>query len=285
MKKSTPASTGNVWDDAKQTPEEICVPAEAPYDLPQPDDIAQDIFAVAEAVAGRPQAPKSTSNADFDLEGLMTDFPTATELERFVFDQTGIVLSLKGRANKLKYQTAMDALNGVAIDAKFIGSENPYLDKVDMVPEEPMPPIPPRDKDLPPENEMQNYFFSPFVPHPDPDYRALGKKCHCTFRKYNDGTISYEINGPWEKKEVGSKIDKYGRTRPEIIKWIGAATGEQMVQREDGTLTPVGRRLRTMMQSMRINAGNIWDTFVDRDFGQFNQEAIVDPWGTDTRRD
>ena len=279
MKKSTAATPANVWDEPQQQtaePEELCVPPESPTD-------ADEIFAVAEAIAGKPQLPKSTSNADFDLEGLMTDFPTATELERFVFDQTGIVLSLKGRANKLKYQTAMDALNGVDIDPKFMGSENPYLDRIDMVPEEPMPPIPDRDKSLPPENEMQNYFFSPFVPHPDPEYRALGKKCHCTFRKYNDGTISYEINGPWEKKEVGSKIDKYGRTRPEIIKWIGAATGEQMVQREDGTLTPTGRRLRTMMQSMRINAGNIWDTFVDRDFGQFNQEAIVDPWGTDIR--
>jgi hypothetical protein len=38
-----------------------------------------------------------------------------------------------------------------------------------------------------------------------------------------------------------------------------------------------------MMQAQRINAGNIWDTFVDRDFGQFNSEAIVDPWGTDIR--
>jgi hypothetical protein len=229
-------------------------------------------------------APPVGSNAgEYDMDGLMTDFPTAKELERFVFDETGIVLNLKGRANKLKYQTAMDALNGETIDAKFIGDNNPYIDKTDMVPVEPMPPIPDRDPGLPPFEEVQNYFFSPFVPHPDPDFRAVGKKCHCTFRKYTDGTISYEINGPWEQKETGTKIDKYGRERPEIIKWIGAATGEQMVQREDGTLTPVGRRLRTMMQAQRINAGNIWDTFVDRDFGQFNSEAIVDPWGTDTR--
>ena len=240
-----------------------------------------------EWVIGIPEvkaAPPVGANAgEYDMDGLMTDFPTAKELERFVFDETGIVLNLKGRANKLKYQTAMDALNGETIDAKFIGDNNPYIDKTDMVPVEPMPPIPPRDPDLPPFEEVQNYFFSPFVPHPDPDFRAIGKKCHCTFRKYTDGTISYEINGPWEQKETGTKIDKYGRERPEIIKWIGACTGEQTVQREDGTLTPVGRRLRTMMQSQRINAGNIWDTFVDRDFGQFNSEAIVDPWGTDTR--
>ena len=40
----------------------------------------------------------ASSNAEFDTEGLMTDFPTATDLERFVFDQTGVVLNLKGRA-------------------------------------------------------------------------------------------------------------------------------------------------------------------------------------------
>ena len=260
-KSATPTDVASPWED------------EAPT--------AREIIEVAEAVAGI--APKSISNAEYDMEGLMTDFPTAKELERFVFDETGIVLNLKGRANKLKYQVAMDTLNGVEIDPKFIGDNNPYIDKADMVPEEPFPEIPPRDSTLPPVSELQNYFFSPFVPHPDPDYRALGKKCHCTFRKYNDGTISYEINGPWEKKEHGTKIDKYGRERPEIIKWIGACTGEQTVQREDGTLTPVGRRLRTMMQAQRINAGNIWDTFVDRDFGQFNSEAIVDPWGTDIR--
>jgi len=261
-KTATPTDVASPWeDDASPTP--------------------QEIIEVANQVAGI--APRSISNAEYDMEGLMTDFPTAKELERFVFDETGIVLNLKGRANKLKYQVAMDALNGQDIDTNFIGGENPYLDKAEMVPEEPFPEIPARDPTLPPESELQNYFFSPFVPHPDPDARAVGKKCHCTFRKYNDGTISYEINGPWEKVPHGTKIDKFGRERPEIIKWLGKCSGEQTIQRDDGTLTPVGRRLRTMMQSMKINKGNFWDTFVDRDFGQFNSEAIVDPWGTDTR--
>jgi len=262
-------------DTQSSTPTDVKIPW---YDAPT---TPQEIIEVAEAIAGI--APKSMSNAEYDMEGLMTAFPTAKELERFVFDETGIVLNLNGRANKLKYQVAMDALIGVEIDSKFVGLDNPYIDKADMIPVEPMPPIPDRDKDLPPESELQNYFFSPFVPHPDPDFRALGKKCDCTFRKYNNGTISYEINGPWVQVPYGTKIDKYGRERPEIMKWVGAHTGEQMVQREDGTLTPIGRRLRTMMQAQRINAGNIWDAFVDRDFGQFNSEAIVDPWGTDIR--
>jgi hypothetical protein len=54
------------------------------------------------------------------MEGLMTDFPTAKELERFVYDQTGRVLNLKGRANKLKYQVAMDVLNGLPVDPAFV---------------------------------------------------------------------------------------------------------------------------------------------------------------------
>ena len=66
---------------------------------------------------------------EYDLEGLMTDFPTAKELERFVFDETGTVLSLKGRANKLKYQVAMDVLNGVEVDPAYLGRDNPYLEK------------------------------------------------------------------------------------------------------------------------------------------------------------
>jgi hypothetical protein len=95
----------------------------------------------------------------------MTDFPTATELERFVFDQTGAVLNLKGRANKLKYQVAMDVLNGQPVDPKFIGSGNPYLDKMDMVPEEPMKDLPPRDPAIPHRDTLQNEFFTAFVPH------------------------------------------------------------------------------------------------------------------------
>ena len=70
----------------------------------------------------------------YDLDGLMTDFPTARELEQFVFDQTGYVLNLKGRSNRFKYQTAMDILNGATPEDYLIGTENPYLDKNDLIP-------------------------------------------------------------------------------------------------------------------------------------------------------
>ena len=221
---------------------------------------------------------KQEFDAEYDIDGLMTDFPTANLLERFVYDETGIVLNLKGRANKLKYQVAMDVLNRKEVDLKFIGSENPYIDRNDMVPVEPLLPIPSRDPSLPPNSEVQNIFLSHYVPHPDNDFRARGKKVICWFKKYKNGVISYEIMGPLDQVAHGTKIDKYGRERPEVIKWVNPRTGEQTIMREDGTLTPVGRRLRSMMMSLKVNKSNQWDVWVDREFGQLNQDAISNPW-------
>lgn len=221
------------------------------------------------------------STVEYDIEGLMTDFPTAKELERFVFDETGIVLSLKGRANKLKYQVAMDVLNGAPVDEKFLGKDNPYLEKTDMVPEEPMKELPPRDPHIPAREHVQNEFFSAFVPHSDPEYRAQGRKMHCTFRKYKNGVITYEVMGPIEPRPVGEKIDKWGKVRPEIIKWVDPRTGEQLIQREDGTLTPIGRRLKAMLQTFKYNNTNQWIMYVDREFISLDQRAAVNPWDLD----
>ena len=232
----------------------------------------------AVAVLTPPAPPAATSNADFDIDGLMTDFPTATDLERFVFDQTGVVLNLKGRANKLKYQVAMDVLNGTPVDPKFIGSGNPYLDKADMIPEEPMKTLPPPDPAIPARADIQNEFFTGFVPHSDEQYRAQGRKMHVTFRKYKNGCITYEVLGPIEPKAHGEKIDKFGRIRPEIMKWVDPRTGEQILQREDGTLTPIGRRLRAMMQTFKFNDSNQWIKYVDRDFISLDQRAAENPW-------
>ena len=220
-------------------------------------------------------APESR---DFDIEGLMTDFPTAKDLERFVFDETGVVLNLKGRANKLKYQVAMDVLNGAPVDPKYIGSDNPYLEKAEMVPEEPLKPVPARDAGIPARSHLQNEFFTAFVPHSNDEYRAQGRKMHCTFRKYKNGVISYEVLGPIEPKPEGIKIDKFGRERPEIIRWVDPRTGEKLVQREDGTLTPVGRRLRAMMQTFRFNRSNQWVRYVDRDFISLDRKSAENPW-------
>ena len=222
-----------------------------------------------------------TPDIEYDLEGLMSDFPTAKELERFVYDETGIVLNLKGRQNKLKYEIAKDVLNGGEVDSKFLGKENPYIDKADMVPVEDLKDPPKRDPHLPPASELQNSFHSRMIPHIDEDLRAQGRHCEVTFRKYNNGMISYEILGPIDERPKGEKIDKYGRVRPEIITWVDPRSGEQTAQREDGTLTPQGRRLRALMKTFRVNNTNQWDVWIDRDF-LANEEAVIrNPWGAD----
>lgn len=225
-----------------------------------------------------PQAPASLNSLEYDLEGLMTDFPTAKELERFVFDETGVVLNLKGRANKLKYQVAMDVLNGQTVDDKFIGNENPYIDKGDLVPVDPILPAPKRDAALPDRSQLQNSFYSPIVPHPDSEQRAQDKKVQMMFRKYKNGMISYEILGPIEPKPHGEKIDKYGRSRPEVIKMIDPRTGEQTLMREDGTLTPQGKKLRAMMQTFKVNKSNQWEVWIDREFVSLDSSVANNPW-------
>lgn len=260
-KKLSPPATAEVaspWDDAPTQ---------------------QEIIEVAEAVAGI--APKSMSNADFDIEGLMTDFPTAKDLERFVFDETGIVLNLKGRANKLKYQVAMDVLNGLEVDPKFIGGENPYIDRTELVPVEDLKEVPARDKTLPERNEMQNIFVSNVIPHTDFEYRMQDKKVSVYFRKYKSGEISYEIVGPIDQRPHGIKLDKYGRERPEVIKWVDPRTGEQTVVRSDGTLTPQGRKLRALMQSFKVNNSNQWDTWIDREFITLGDNVVTNVWDLD----
>jgi len=217
----------------------------------------------------------------FDIEGLMTDFPTAKELERFVYDETGIVLNLKGRANRLKYQVAMDVLNGLDIDPKFLGSENPYVDRTEMIPQEDLKPVPARDPGLPSMDQLQNSFYSPFIPHPNDDFRAQDKKVGCIFRKYKNGMVSYEVIGPLDTVPVGEKIDKYGRTRPEYIKWIDPRTGEQIMVRRDGTLTPMGRNLRGIMQKFRVNNSSAWEVWIDREFAEIEGGSLKNPWDVD----
>ena len=267
MKKQITTPEISPWDDV--TAEESTGAIEPP---------------VTEAVKPKltkPQPKTESAEALFDLEGLMNDFPTATDLERFVYDRTGIVLQLKGRANKLKYQVAMDVLNGAEVDAAFVGGDNPYIDKTDMIPTEELKPVPARDSSLPSLEEEQNNFLIRTMIHPDPDLRAEGKKVECIFRKYKNGMISYEIIGPIEPRATGEKLDKYGRTRPEIIRMIDPRTGEQVVVRKDGTLTPHGRNLRAMLQTMRVNNSNFWDVWIDREFAELQGGTLYNPWAVD----
>jgi hypothetical protein len=264
MNKKIPSNEPNPWTD---------VPVE-----PGAEPAVEDTTTPARRAAELNRSQEPAETPDFDMEGLMSDFPTATSLERFVYDETGIVLNLKGRANKLKYQVAMDVLNGVNVDAKFLGSENPYVDKAEMVPHEELKPIPARDAALPEHDDIQNTFFSPFIPHPDAEMRAQDHKVGCVFRKYRNGMISYEVLGPLDTRPIGEKVDKFGRVRPEVIKWIDPRTGEQVMVREDGSLTPMGRNLRAIMQKFRVNESNAWSVWVDREFADMESATLSNPW-------
>lgn len=254
-----------------------------PWDSEQPT--VDSTVTAAPVEQTRPVKPRATVNTatrqstgDFDIDGLMSDFPTAKDLERFVYDETGVVLNLKGRANKLKYQVAMDVLNGQAIEDKFLGNENPYVDKAEMIPQEDLKAVPARDTNLPPRSQLQNSFYSPFIPHPNDDFRAQDKKVSCLFRKYKNGVVSYEVLGPLDTVPVGEKIDKFGRTRPEYIKWIDPRTGEQLMVRADGSLTPMGRNLRGIMQKFRVNKSNAWEVWIDREFAALQGGSLKNPW-------
>ena len=257
------------------TPKNTVIPEDTnPWDAEpiNPEQVSTVKQQVAETII------KNRTETEYDLEGLMNDFPTATELERFVYDQTGFTLNLKGRAQKLKYQVAMDVLNGQEVDAKFTSGDNPYIDRAEMVPVEDLKDPAPRDASLPPVTDVQNQFYTPFIPHPDPDYRSQGKKVHTVFRKYRNGMISYEVLGPIEAKPIGEKMDKFGKLRPELMSWTDPRTGEQVVVRRDGTMTPQGRNLRAMMQKMRVNNTNHWQMWVDREFVNIEGGSLNNPW-------
>lgn len=222
--------------------------------------------------------PEPLPRVEYDLEGLRTDFPTARDLERFVYDETGVVLNLKGRSNDIKYSVALAVLNGNQVAPEFLGRENPYVDRAEMVPTDPLQPAPDRAAELPPLTQVQNQFHTKRILHPDPEYRARDRHVWVCFRKYKSGEISYEIEGPIEPRAVGEKMDKFGKMRPELMTWVDPRTGEQIAMRRDGTLTPLGRNLRAIMQRMRVNNSNQWDTWIDRDFVTLESGELANPW-------
>ena len=231
-------------------------------------------------ITEKPKSKKTKEvhvESDYDIEGLMTDFPTANLLERFVYDETGVVLNLKGRANQLKYKIALDVLNGVDIDTKYIGDENPYIDKNDIVPEEPLKQLPPQPAEVYGHIPVTQFQCDTF-PHPDPEWRAQDQKCQVVFRKYTSGLITYEVLGPIGKKAVGTRINKFGQPQPEKIVWIDPRTGEQVIRDNNGKLTPLGTRLQAFMKKQKVNKSNQWDTWIDRDFVAANNMILDNPW-------
>ena len=90
--------------------------------------------------------------------------------------------------------------------------------------------------------------------------------------------ISYEVLGPIEPRPIGEKMDKFGKIRPEIMSWVDPRTGEQVVVRKDGTMTPQGRNLRAIMQRLRVNNTNHWEMWVNRDFVNTEGGELRNPW-------
>ena len=234
-----------------------------------------------------PASTSTTAQAEqdkeplYDLDGLMTDFPTAKELEKFVYDQTGFVLNLKGRSNKFKYQTAMDVLNGSTPDDYMLGTENPYLDKNELVPVDELKKLPPRPVEVRDVQPVATFITKQFD-HPDADWKSQGQKCEVIFRKYVNNCITYEILGPIAPRAVGLRVNKFGKEVPEKYTWVDPRTGEQLIRKENGAYTPIGTRLRSAMQKRKINKSDYWSVWIDREFvlGDDAVNNTNDPWAT-----
>lgn len=208
---------------------------------------------------------------EYTLDGLKQDFPTAKELSQFVFDQIGVSLEFRGRDPKLKYEIALQALQGQVND-EYRSSTNPYVDRSDLVPMDEIPALPERSKNLPARNREVSRFNTGMIPHPDSTESANDRRVDVLFRKYDNNVLTYEILGPLEPRTQGEKLDKYGRTRPERITWSDPRTPETVFRTASGEYTPAGTGLRIFMQGR-----NLWH-WVDRDFSSLEAERVVNPW-------
>ena len=138
--------------------------------------------------------------ATYDIEALKSDLPTAKELAQFVYDRTQIALDLVGKPKDEQYQVAKNALEGKKVPQDYLTQDNPYVDKRELIPEDPIRILPPRSADLPPIENRVNFFGAFNMPHPnDPQ---SDKKVQINFWKYDNGLITYQIMGPLEKYEV-----------------------------------------------------------------------------------
>ena len=80
-------------------------------------------------------------------------------------------------------------------------------------------------------------------------------------------------------RAVGEKLNKFGKVVPEKFKWIDPRTGEQTIVRADGSITPLGTRLRGFMRRQAMNKSNMWDVWIDRDFVLAADQISDNPWG------
>jgi len=213
--------------------------------------------------------------ATYDIEALKADLPTAKDLAQFVFDKTNgaISLDLIGKPKDDQYQVAKNALEGKKVPAEFITGANPYMDKKDEIPEDPLRVLPPRDPSLPDPDAQVHFFGATNMPHPlDPQ---SDKKVYIEFRKYENGLITYTITGPIEQVPVGEKKNRYGQTVPEKYTWIDPRTPETVMRNADGTFTKEGRGLHTYCVGEK--GSGIW-SMIDRDMVTVTAKNIANPW-------
>lgn len=211
--------------------------------------------------------------ATYDIESLKEDLPTAKELAQFVYDKVQVSLDLIGKPKSEQYEVAKNALEGKKVPSEYLTGENPYVEKKDIIPSDPMRKIPKRSIDLPDEEAQVHYFGATNMPHPlDPQ---SDKKVYIDFRKYENGLITYQITGPVEQVAVGEKLNKYGQTVPEKYSWIDPRTEERVLRNPDGTFTKEGRGVHTFLIGEK--GGGIW-TLIDRDIVSISAKNIADPW-------
>ena len=211
--------------------------------------------------------------ATYDIDALKADLPTAKELAQFVYDKTNISLDLIGKPKEEQYVVAKNVLEGKKIPSEFLTDENPWVDKKDIIPSDPLPKLPKRSIDLPDEDSRIHYFGATNMPHPlDPQ---SDKKVYIDFRKYENGLITYQITGPVEQIPVGEKTNKYGQKVPEKYSWLDPRTEEKVLRNPDGTFTKEGRGLHTYLIGEK--GGGIWN-MIDRDIVSISAKNIADPW-------
>ena len=211
--------------------------------------------------------------ATYDIDALKADLPTAKELAQFVYDKVGVSLDLIGKPKEEQYVVAKNALEGKKIPTEFKTDDNPYVDKRELIPVDEVAKMPKRSDDLPDIESMVHFFGATNMPHPfDPQ---SDKKVQIHFRKYDNGVITYQIAGPLEQIEVGSRINKYGQTQPERISWIDPRTPEELLRRPDGTFTEKGRGLYLYCTGEK--GSGIW-RFIDKDIASVSEKNITNPW-------
>jgi len=209
----------------------------------------------------------------YDIASLKEDLPTAKELAQFVYDKVNVSLDLVGKPKQEQYEVAKNALEGKKVPSEYLTDSNPYVEKKDTIPEDPLRKLPKRSIDLPDEDAQVHYFGATNMPHPlDPQ---SDKKVYIDFRKYENGLITYQITGPVEKIAVGEKLNKYGQTVPEKYSWLDPRTEERILRNPDGTFTKEGRGVHTFLIGEK--GGGIW-TLIDRDIVSISSKNIADPW-------